>query len=231
MGSFMDKMTIRKIKKRFYIIADEISQLVEDKYYFEKYKEYIKKSKNIDKNHDFLIFISVNYQLLAVNNVCKQVNDRKDVESLINLLNEIKNNRNLFTLDWYKKQWKNKAVSKDFRQKMSEGYFKQFSTQNNNRISCKKINKDIKNIEIAINGKRFGKIRQSIRSLRKYRNKRIAHFDKGKPKINTPVNDLYKAIDLLEKIVLKYQLLIDRSTAEETLLTDHDIEFEKIFKE
>jgi len=85
-----DKTTIRKIKNRFIIVENEISELVEDKYIFEKYKEYIEKNKNVDKKSKFLFWIEKNYQILSVINVCKQVDERSDVQSLINLLKDIK---------------------------------------------------------------------------------------------------------------------------------------------
>ncbi len=230
-------MIIKKLKNRFEIIRNEISQLVEGQYYFKQYTEYIEKSKSVDKNQDFLRFISDNYKLLALINVYKQVDARNDVESLIMLLEAIKENKNLFTLKWYKRQWKpvpiaktNKKIS---RAKEAEEYFKEFSIKNNGVISSQKIDEDIREIKKTINGKRFGKHRQSISSLTKYRHKRGAHYAAGKPKVNVPVEDLYKAIDLLEKMTLKYGILINKEGMDTLLASNVDcfLEFNKIFKE
>lgn len=230
-------MTIRKIKNRFNIIRNEVSELVGDKYYFEKYKEYIKQSKNIDKQNDFLFFIAKNYQILSLINVCKQVDKRDDVASLINLLKAIKDNKNLFTLKWYKRQWKPVPImgkNKKFsRSKEAAKYFEEFAVKDNSMISCEKINKDIQRIKKAIKGERFGKKRQSIASLTKYRHKRGVHYAIRSPKVNVPVKNLYEAVDLLENMVLKYGKLLDQ-TGMNTLLPGNIgdfLEFNKIFKD
>ena len=226
-------MTIKKIKNRFEIIKNEISQLIEDQHYFKKYKEYIEESKSVDRQNDFLFFIAKNYQILTLINVCKQVDEDSRSESIVNLLKDIKNNKNLFNLKWYKRQWKPIAGDRKLsRSKEAEKYFKEFSIKNNKLISSQKIDEDIKEMKKAINGLRYGKKKQSIASLTKYRNKRGVHFDKGKPKISVPVVDLYKAIDLLEKKCLKYDKLINQGGMDTLLASNIDsfLEFEKIFK-
>jgi len=220
-------MTIKKIKNRFKIIENEISQLVEDKYYFEKYKEYIENSKNIDKQSDFLSWITKNYQILAVINACKQVDDRKDVESLINLLEDIKKLKNKFSLGWFLKKYP------QWMHDNGENDFKQFSIQNNKRINTKNIDEDIKKIKQAICGLRFGKKRQSVESLLKYRHKRGVHFANDNKRAIVPAKKIFEAIDLLEKIIIKYYSLFNPSGID-TLLSsgiNSDIEFQKIFKD
>lgn len=193
-------MTIRKIKNRFKIITNEISQLVEDKYVFEKYKEYIKNSKDIDKQSRFLFWLTKNYQNSSLINVWKQIDERNDVESLVNLLEDIKKLKNSFS----------KFLIK---------------------ISKNEINKDIREIKRAICGARFGKKRQSVESLAKYRHKRGAHFANDKKKVIVPVEKLFSAIDLLEKMTIKYNLLLNKFGMD-TLLSDIDnyLEFDKVFK-
>ncbi|MCK5490214.1 MAG: hypothetical protein KAI67_00055 [Candidatus Pacebacteria bacterium] len=228
-----NRITIGKIKNRFKIIENEISQLVEDQYVFEKYKEYIKNSENVDKGSEFLFWIAKNYQILSVINVCKQVDEDSRSESLVNLLKDIKNNKKLFTLKWYRRQWKPvpiaKTNKKNSRLKEAEECFKKFAIKNNNLISSQKINKDIKEIKQAICGVRFGKERQSVESLKKYRNKRGAHFASGNKKAIVPMEKLFDAIDLLEKITIKYNLLLNQAGMN-TLNIDDYIELDKIFR-
>ncbi|MFH1175283.1 MAG: hypothetical protein V1698_01000 [bacterium] len=242
----MEKMTIQKIRNRFEIIKNEISQLVKDKYYFEKYQEHIERSKNVNKSNDFLFFIAKNYQVLAVVNVCKQVegikkrtknnknknknknnnkNKKNEAESLVNLLQDIKKNKNIFHLNKFIKKYPKQM------EYIAVVDFKQFSI-NNKLLSCQKINEDINKIRKAIRGLRFGTKRQSIVSLAKYRNKRGAHFEKGKPKINVHVQDLYNAIDLLEQLVIKYNSLINQSKIISLLtIEDENIQVDEIFKD
>ena len=222
-----NKITIRKIKNRFKIIENEITQLVEDQYVFEKYKEYIKNSKNLDKQNEFLFWLGKNYQILALINVCKQVDKRDDVESLVNLLKNIKELKGSFSLHWFVQKY---PVWMRYN---GENDFKQFSIKSNKKISVKKIDKDIKEIRQAICGVRFGQDRQSIESMKKYRNKRGVHFANDNKKAIVPMKKLFDAIDLLEKITIKYNLLLNQ-VGMNTLLSsniDDYIEFNKIFKD
>jgi hypothetical protein len=233
--NFIDnKMTITKLKHSFKIIENEISQLVEDKYIFEEYKKYIESNKNIDKENHFLFWIAKNYQILAVINVCKQVDEDSRSESLVNLLKGIKNNKKSFTLKWYKRQWKpvpiaktNKKIS---RSREAEKCFKEFAIKSNKLISSQKIDKDIKDIKQAICGVRFGNERQSVESLKKYRNKRVAHFASDNKKAIVPMEKLFDAIDLLEKMTIKYNLLLNQAGMNTLLSSNIDIEFDKIFR-
>ncbi|KKQ07923.1 MAG: hypothetical protein US18_C0005G0010 [Parcubacteria group bacterium GW2011_GWB1_36_5] len=220
-------ITIKKIKNRFKIIEYEIYQLVEDKYIFEKYKEYIKNSKNIDKQSECLFWIAKNYQTLSVINICKQVEERNDVESLVNLLKDIKKIKNNFSLNWFLKK------SPDLMRDDGENDFKQFSIKSNKKISVKKIDEDIKKIKQAICGLRFGKKRQSVESLKKYRNKRGAHFANDNKKVSVSAEKIFNTIDLLEEITIKYKLLLNQPEGDTLLPSNIDdfIEFDEIFKD
>lgn len=222
-----NKMTIKKVKNRFKIIENEISQLVEDKYIFEKYKECIEKSKNVDKQNDGLFWIAKNYQILSVINVCKQVDERNDVESLVNLLKDIKKIKSSFSLDWFLKKYS------DGMRGNGENDFKQFSIKSNKKISVKKIDEDIKKIKQAICGLRFGKKRQSVESLKKYRNKRGAHFANDNKKAIVSAKKIFDTIDLLEKITIKYNLLLNQAGMDTLLSSNIDdyINFNKVFKD
>lgn len=219
-------ITIRTIKNRFKIINNEISQLVNDKYVFEKFKEYIKNSANIDKQNEFLFLITKNYQILSLINVCKQFDERKDVESLVNLLKDIKKLKNSFSLDWFVKKysvWMHGDGVNDF---------KQFSIKNNKKISVKKIDEDIKKVKYAICGIIFGQKRQSVESLMKYRHKRGAHFASDNKKAIVPVKKLYDAIDLLGIITIRYYLLLNKPYLNTLLYKDIDdyIACDKVFQ-
>jgi len=221
------RITIRKIKNRFKIIENEVSQLVEDKHIFEKYKEYIEKSKNIDKRSEFLFWLAKNYQILSVVNVYKQIDERNDVESLVNLLKDIKKIKNDFSIDWFVRKYPR------WMHANGENDFKQFSVKSNKKISAKKIDKDIKKIKRAINGQIFGKKRQSIESLTKYRHKRGVHFANDHKKVVVTVKKLFETIDLLEKIIIKYNLLINQAGMDTLLAANIDdyIEFGKVFRD
>jgi hypothetical protein len=222
-----NKITIKKLKNRFEIIENEICQLVEDKYIFEKYNKYITNCKNIDKQSDVLLWIKKNYLILSVINICKQVDERNDVESLINLLKDIKKIKCSFSLDWFLKNYP------DWMRGNGENHFKQFSIKNNKMISAEKVDGDIKKIKQAICGFRFGKKRQSVESLKKYRNKRGVHFANDNKEAVANRNKIFKAIDLLEQIIMKYNLLLNQAGMDSLLTSNIDdyVNFGKVFKD
>lgn len=228
------EITIRKIKNRFKIIENQILILVENRYYFDEYIKFIGNNNAVDKKQDFLRFISDNYKLLAVIEVCNQAVERDDVESLINLLEDIKDYNELFTIDWYKnkKIWKPVYGSDQFgrihkisRKKEAKRYFEEFTNSANDRfISKEKIEQDIKKIKKAIGSWK----KTEKNSLMMFRHKRSAHFANDSPKINIPVEDLFSAINLLEEMTLKYGRLMDGYSR--LLPAGIELEFEKIFK-
>lgn len=213
-------LSIREIRNRLKIIEGQVSKIVEDKYYFEQFKAYVQKSKTLDKNNDFLSFIAFNSRDLMAINACKQTDEDSRAESLINLLKDIKKNKKLFTIDWFIKKYPKWLRSNGIND------FKKFSTKNNKIVSCKKIDEDIKNMKKAIVGVR----KNSLKSLKKFRDKRGAHHNKGKVKITATVKDLNDAIDLLERLVLKYRLLIDQSGMDTLLPADSKPELGNIFR-
>lgn len=220
------KLTIKKIKNRLKIIENEIAQLVEDEYVFKKYKAYIENSNDVNKSNGFLFWIAKNYQVLSVINICKQTDKRNDVESLVNLLEDVKKLKNSFSLDWFIKTYP------DFMRRNGEDDFRRFSIKNNKRLSTQKIDQDIKAIKLAIQGARFGKKRQSISSLLKYRHKRGAHSSNDNKKVNVKTQKIGDAIALLEQMVLKYNLLINQSSMETLLASNIDeyVDLETVFK-
>lgn len=221
------QITIRKLQNRFKIIENEVSQLVEDKYIFEKYKEYIENSESIYKQSVFLFWIAKNYQILSVINVYKQVDERNDVWSLVNLLKDLKKLQNSFSLNWFVQKYPK------WMHTHGEDDFKQFSTKSNTKISLKKIDGDIKKIKLAIKGERFGKKRQSIESLAKYRHKRAAHFAKDNKRVIAHVKKIFDAIDLLEEMIIKYKLLLNQAGMDTLLTSDIDcyIKLSEVFRD
>ena len=92
---------------------------------------------------------------------------------------------------------------------------------------------DIKKIKQAICGLRFGKKRQSVESLKKYRNKRGAHFANDNKKVSVSAEKIFNTIDLLEEITIKYKLLLNQPEGDTLLPSNIDdfIEFDEIFKD
>ncbi|HAI74105.1 MAG TPA: hypothetical protein DCS28_00020 [Candidatus Moranbacteria bacterium] len=225
LGIKTNMQQIKDIEKRFLIIEENISGIVEKKYIFEKFNEYVKGNKLLDQN-EFIGLVLRNYLDVMVIDVYKWAIDSDSrTINLVALLEDIRKNKNLFSLKWFMLGRKKCFVRKNV--------FREFSIKDNNRIGCQKIDGDIKKIKQAIKGKIFGKKRFSRNSLVRLRNKRKAHYDKGVFVSKATVDDLRNAVDVLEKMVIKYGGLLNRGEYQDGLSAsniDDYTNFEKIFK-
>ncbi len=220
------KFSIKTIKKRFQIINNAVVILVNNKGFFEKFKLWIDNSKTINKdaNYDFLRFIAFNYRNLAAINVCKQIDTIRHSESLVNLLKDIKENNKFFTLRRFIKKYS------ILHQDTVLAEFKKFSISNNKYVSRLKVQQDINELNKLITGVKKTRAKR-CGGLKKFRNKRGAHWDKGNPGIKATLRDLNDAIAFLEQLVLKYDILINTGGRETLLLSDPDIDLATLFRE
>jgi len=206
------------IVKRLVIVMGHITQLVEDKYIYDKFREYLKTHGITDmhRSGDFLRFVVNNYRDIAIINVYKQVDKDRCSESLINLLKSIKENSNLFNKKWYMDV---------------KGEFKDCFNKRTNKLRKTAVDKDIKEL-IRIVGNYSRKMEKPHDSLIKLRNKQKAHADKSGFQSKLVFNDLDRAIVILEKIVLKYQVIVtgDGQDNLRTVNIDDYLRFDTLFR-
>ncbi len=223
----MQEKEIRKnIINDFSKVDEKISDLVESRYFFRSFLDFSKNNK-ILRNSSFMNIALKNYRDLMILEVCKEIDKDDRSLSLFRVLNNLKENSRLFDLNWFISNYPKNM--KEFAKRD----FKQFSIKNNKKISSKKIDQDLKDLKLLIQGKIFGRKRQSNNSIKKLRNKKIAHRDRKTFVSNATINDLNSAIDFLEKLILKYELLfIQSSCIDNSLLSSNIndfIDFDKIF--
>jgi len=216
-----NKKIIRRWKKLLEEVIKDVTNLVEIRYVFNEIVSICKNNEELKKGNIFWEIFRINYVSSVILNICRQIDTDSDSLSLINLLNKIIRNPRVITKKWFASQYQRNKTG-EFKKMMFDKGKADFENHFGKRNF---IRKSIVSSDIS-------KIRRYTRIIKKFRNKRVAHIDKNlKLKFNINFNDLDKAINILEKITLKYNLLLNHSAyADNTLLPTIQYDWKKIFK-
>ncbi len=155
-----------------------------------------------------------------VSGICRLIDKNKDSVSMINLLDKILHDPKHFTKNEFVKQYiKGKSgFEKDTMEAVAMASFE------------KNFSKTGKYIDVSVVCADIGRVVSSTAEIKRFRNKRVAHKDKNdKLVFNLDFRDLDEAIDVIEKIVLKYNLLINQSGLD-NLLPTVQYDWKKIFR-
>lgn len=166
---------------------------LENRFLFNRLAEIIKNNPRVDKPNIFLDYIEINYITALIMAVCRQTDRNYDSVSLINLLYEIYDNAEKITKKWFISHYKKAGIAlgkRNFEENF--GYLE--------HIDPSVVYADIGNLIFY------------TKDIKKFRNKRVAHRDKNKNiKFDIDFDTLNNAIDLIEKLIKKYYLLLTQS--------------------
>lgn len=204
--------SVRTIKRRLTPVLNSVSRLVEDKHFFQKYQSFIQSNTAIDKQSQFLPFIGTNYIEAAALGIFRELDRNRKSQSLLNLLRDIDANAGQFTYRRFA------AKYSGFMRPMAQRDFQQFAVKDGSRIDRRKLKKDI------------AELKRLTRPVVRYRHKVVAHRNRRPIASPGTISDLYAAIDLLEKLAIKYNLLLTQSGMNTLLAGNAHPGLEKIFK-
>lgn len=164
----------------------------------------------------FYDFIKTGYISHIVLGICRQIDRNEKALSLTNLLNRIFNNVEKVTKDWYAAQYNNSPIL----------------TEETGRVHFKESFGDLNFIDPAIVGADIGKLIFYTKEIKKYRDKRIAHVDKGVVTFDKDFSfaTLDKAIKIIEELGKKYYLLLYQAGYGSLLPVDHT-DYKDVFYE
>ena len=170
-----------------------VGGVLENKFLYDRFVTIVNDNSKINKSNSFLNYIKINYITSIIIAVCRQVDKNSDSVSLINFLEEIYSNADKITKKWFVSQYKT----------LGEEYSKKDFEENFGSLT---------HVDPGIIYADIGKLLFYTKEIKKFRNKKVAHLDKNKKiKFDIDFNILYKAIDLIEEIIKKYQLLLTQS--------------------
>lgn len=212
---------IKRWKKQLDEIVDDVTDLVLSRYIFKEVILIVGKNRKLNTTNPFWDFLKTSYVSSLVLGISRQVDPDPRSLSLINLLDEISGNPKAITKKWFTTQYrKNKQgwSKKIMAGQAKTDFEREFGKVN--FINPASVRRDKSTLLLC------------TREIIKFRNKRIAHKDKSKQlKFNVRFTDLYKAIDSLEKIALKYNLLLNQSAYHnDSLLPVIPFDWQRIFR-
>lgn len=219
-----DKVFIASLKKDIENIGDNVSDLLWDKKMYEDFGTIIKNNPKIDKPNLFYDFIKIGYISHVVLGICRQIDKDEHSLSLVNFLNKVFDNCEKIRKDWFVKQYEKSGLDKIFGR---SGYGKHIAERD-----FKKHFGELDFIDPSMVCADIGSLIFYSKEIKKYRNKRIAHFDKdkkGKVVFNLDFKTLNKSIKVIEELTKKYYLLLHQSWFQTLLPVDNTENYKKIF--
>jgi hypothetical protein len=186
-------------------ISHEMTLLVWSNNLYKEIREIVAANPAINTGNKFYDWLTRNYVHTTLMGLRRQLDRHKDAISLFKLLDDMKANYSLLTREYHLSLY-----SRDMRS-LGERIFDQLSGEGRNTYPKEKIEADRQQLEgIAVFHKGFI-------------DRRIAHYDKVNRLETLPtIQDLYNAVDHVEKTVIKYHLLLKAETLRLLPITQYD---------
>lgn len=191
-------------------IENEVTRLVENRYIFWEVQKIIKNNPKIQKPSAFYEWLGNVYATSAVIGIRRQIDERKDVITLARLLHEIMDTPQVITRRRFISLYKNfpqDIAHKEFDRLAGRGGY----------------------VDPAIVREDLRKLRDKSKELKKYANRRIAHFDRSAYRHPLTFREINQCLNFMEKLVIKYIRLF-RAAGYESLVPVFTYDWKKIFK-
>lgn len=193
MGNIMpDDQILQKWQRWLDTIYNEVQRLLINRHIFWEVQQIIKSNPKIQTGSAFYDFMGIIYPTAQVMGVRRQLDIHKGSVSFANLLKDIERNPQILSRERYLGLCKGSKLPDDVHQ--SE--FDRYAGIGNNYIDNNMILQDLI------------KLKHLAEKLRKYANKRIAHFDEGEFNNFPTYADLDSCLDYLELLLKKYILIL-----------------------
>lgn len=200
MSNRTDTEQIKDWQKEIETITSDFNDLMYSKHQIEELEKIIRANESVKKSiGSFWEHYKLNYIYFAISKIFHQIDEHGDSSSLINLLNKLLCNYKAITETW----WIGDGMALS-----TETFREEFGT--NGYLDPELISRDINSLL------------NITKEIRSFRHKRIAHKSKNETFdyqiSNTKLNEAMAAI---EKLIIKYQLLLTQS-GYETLTPEPD---------
>lgn len=205
---------IESFKKDVKEITNDISDLMWDRKMYNEFVEIVTGNPQISSPNAFYDFVKTGYISHIILGICRQIDRNGKSLSLLNLLIKISNNPEKITKDWFASQYKNSVLGEAIGRSHFQEHFGLLDY-----IDPAMVQADIDNLIL------------DTAEIKKYRDKRIAHVDKGNVILdkNFSFATLNKAIDSIERLGIKYYLLLHQGGITTLLPTDTTSDYRTIF--
>lgn len=173
-------------------VRNQVSYLLHYKEIFDETQEIIKKNPSIQKPSAFYDFLGKGYVALILTGIRRQTKSDSDSISLIDLLYQIKKDAHIVTRKRFVALFTNLAIAGFTADKD----FDRFSVPGQPHIDPNLVEKDI------------NALKDAVRTLEDYIDKRLVHTDRRKPKSIPTFKDVDNALKSLDDLIKRYTLLL-----------------------
>jgi hypothetical protein len=174
-------------------ITNDVTDLMENQHIFHRVGEIILANIKINSDNFFWDHLRANYGAAMVVGIGRQVDERRDVISLMRLLKSIEKNNKIITKKWFADQYGTGLIRQVGEQHFAD-HFGKIET-----LDASVIKNDIAGLTAI------------TENVKKFRHTRIAHKNKDRSlQIDLSFREIDDAVAFLEKLVIKYQLLLNQ---------------------
>lgn len=208
----VDLKFISSLQKDIDEISSDISDLMWNQKMFADFKKIVEANPKINQENVFYDFIKTGHVSQIVLAICRQIDGDQKVLSLMNLLHEISHNSDKITKDWFVSQYRGTSVG-----------------EGKGRLDFEECFGNLDVIRSSMVSRDIGKLTSVTKEIKKYRNKRIAHMERGEIIFNLDFTTLDKATEILDELGKKYYLLLHQKGMPSLLPVDQT-DYRKIFR-
>ncbi len=178
-------------------IENDVSMELFHRRVFSETRDIVEKNKRIDLNHPYFSFFTITYMDSAVMGIRRQTKDHPRSISLARLLREITQTPQLITrsnhyelYDKYRDRYPSYIIDKQRQQT-----FDKYASVGSEIINGGRVASDLHSLK------------QICMQAESFADRRVAHWDRGKPPVDLRLETIFESLDTLEKLIMRYHLL------------------------
>ncbi len=204
---------IEQWKKEIQAITSDATDTIESQYIFKRLVEIVGSNPKINADNLFWDHLRASFGAYMVLGITQQVDERTEVISLLKLLEDIKTNPNVITRDWFADQYEANGLP---RQVGKQHFAEHFGSK--------------LEVDATIVAQDIQELKSATAKVARFRHTRIAHKNADERfVIDLNFSEVEQALEKIEKLVIKYQLLLNQS-GYEALMPTITYNWESIFK-
>ena len=185
---------IEQWKKEIGVIIADVTDAIESQFIFKRLSEIVNTNPKIKTDNLFWDHLTANFGAFLVLGIARQVDERREVISLLKLLKDIRDNAVVITRNWFADQYEPNLPRQIGEQHFSESF------GSGATLDAAIVEKDIHDLE------------STTAKVKRFRHNRIAHKNADERLvISLNFAEVEEALRVIENLVIKYQLLLNQS--------------------
>ncbi len=226
----IEKELIQKVIEWMKKIGNEVDRLIIDQYVYWEVQKIVDTNPKVKKPSSFYDMVSYSYAMACVMGIRRLVDDHEDAVSFVTLIDKLGKNRSVFCRKWYVSLWGDspgashsveniKPEAREAVIKLMDEHVRSqhFARANEHFDRYSKPGEDLLDLEKLDEDTR--KMVETAQKIQDYADRRVAHHDRNDPSNIPTYKELDDCIELLEKMCIKYNLLIKASSPSKLLPT------------